>query len=273
VTSVGARLAGIDWDFVFTRVAVVAVAVSVFRAAQFVSTFPRLEASFGVDHAVYELAAERWMAGGTFYLPFQLDAQYEIRWWGEVLYPPVILWLLVPMSFLPGALWWLIPGVLFAAAVLRLRPRPWGLALAAGLSVLPWVQDPILWGNPVMWLTAAVAWGLLVGWPSVLVLAKPTVGLYVLTGLVRPKAFLVGLAVLLAASVPFGWMWLDWATAVRNSGLHPLYSLSQYVILSIPVVLFAASEASTPFRLALAERFRGRLAGLAEPRVARTRSR
>jgi hypothetical protein len=55
---------------------------------------------------------------------------------------------------------------------------------------------------------------------------------------------------LLAA--PFGTMWVDWLTAIRNSDLDPSYAVTQNVLLVLPVVAWLSSPrfqlATTPAR-------------------------
>ena len=187
-----AQLGRVQWDLVFTWAAVATLVIAALRAAHFVSTIPDLSASIGVDYQIYMSASRRWLAGEGFFFPFQLAGPYVIAG-GEVLYPPVVLWLLVPFSFLPALLWWLVPVVVTLLAARAMRPRPWGVLVAAIILVLPIAQEPILWGNPVIWLVPAVAWGLLAGWPAAAVLVKPTLAPFVLAGLTHPRSLLAGL--------------------------------------------------------------------------------
>ncbi|MDQ6796186.1 MAG: hypothetical protein M3067_15485 [Chloroflexota bacterium] len=239
-----AHLGRVHWDLVFTWAAVATLVIAGLRAAHFVSTMPDLSASIGVDYQIYMSAARRWLAGEGFFFPFQLAGPYVIAG-GEVLYPPVVLWLLVPFSFLPAVLWWLVPVALTLLAAREMRPRPWGVLVAAVILVLPIAQEPILWGNPVIWLVPAVAWGLLVGWPAAVVLVKPTLAPFVLAGLAHPRSLLVGLAGLAILCVPFGvQLWLDWLTALGNSGLPATYSIRQAGLLLIPVALYLSGRGS-----------------------------
>ncbi len=61
-----------------------------------------------IDYRLYMDATERWLRGGPFYEPYQLAGPYTISA-GDILYPPVALWLFVPLSFLPACMWWLVP--------------------------------------------------------------------------------------------------------------------------------------------------------------------
>jgi hypothetical protein len=254
-------------DVVFTRVAIAAAVIAVLRAAQFISTIPDLSASIGVDYQIYMSAATRWLHGETYFFAFQLAGPYHIIG-GEVLYPPVILWLLVPFTFLPAVLWWFVPVVLTLAAVRRMRSKPLGWAVAAFIMVLPIAQEPILWGNPVMWLVPAVAWGLFLGWPAAAVVVKPTLLPFLLAGLVRPRALVLGLIAMALLSLPFGiQVSLDWIMAIQNSDLPLTYSIRQFGLLLVPVVLYLSGEASVETRARLTSWLRMR--GVALGMVAR----
>ena len=61
-----------------------------------------LDQPFGKDVALYRDAASRWLAGGPFYEPRQLAGPYEVAH-GDILYPPVGLWLFVPAADPAGA--------------------------------------------------------------------------------------------------------------------------------------------------------------------------
>ena len=67
-----------------------------------------LEQPFGVDFVLYRDAAARWLAGGPYFEPYQLTGPYPITA-GDVLYPPVALWLFVPFTILPAVPWWVVP--------------------------------------------------------------------------------------------------------------------------------------------------------------------
>mgnify|MGYP006173125319 CR=1 FL=1 len=61
----------------------------------------KLVQPFGVDFVLYRDVAARWLDGGPYFEPYQLVGPYEIRA-GDVLYPPVGLWLFVPFAVLPA---------------------------------------------------------------------------------------------------------------------------------------------------------------------------
>ena len=91
------------------RVALLLSAAMFAIPAVLVLLVPRpLEQPFGVDFLLYRDAAARWLAGGPYFEPYQLAGPYPITA-GDVLYPPVALWLFVPFTVLPAVLWWAIP--------------------------------------------------------------------------------------------------------------------------------------------------------------------
>jgi hypothetical protein len=194
-----------------------------------------LEQPFGVDASLYRDAAERWLSGGPFYEPRQLAGTYEVAH-GDILYPPVGLWLFVPFTVVPLVLWWVIPGVVTAVAVWRLAPRPAAWPLIA--LCLAWPTTPLkIWtGNPVIWCIAAMALATVWRGAAPFALLKPSLAPFALFG-VRDRAWWIGLAVFVALSVPFGAMWLDWVTSVMNSrGAGLLYSALEAPMLALPLV-------------------------------------
>src|SRR6185437_5590457 len=106
--------------------------------------------AFGLDRRIYLVATERWLAGASFYEPYQLTGPYPIDRF-EILYPPVLLVVLVPFTVLPASLWWGIPLGLTAWALLRLRPRPIAWPLLAVCVIWPTTITHVLTGNPVIW--------------------------------------------------------------------------------------------------------------------------
>jgi hypothetical protein len=236
----------IDWRRAMRIVAIAAFVVAIARGIAYYTTIPAPERSIGIDYQLYVDAARRWLESGIFYLPFQTAGPYNVIGIGEVLYPPVILWLLVPFTILPAILWWAIPLGLTAVAIARMRPAAWSLALAGAICTTHAVQAPIFWGTPVIWLAPAVAWGFLLGWPAVFVLIKPTLAPFALSGLTRPRAFLVGLALFVALAVPFLPMWFDWLAAIRNSDLGIFYAFTQNLLLVVPVVTWLGRDGRAP---------------------------
>lgn len=208
-----------------------------------------LEQPFGVDFALYREVASRWLAGGPYFEPYQLAGPYEIRA-GDVLYPPIGLWLFVPFAVLPAAaawfLWWAIPIGVTAWAVVRHRPQPEFWPLIA--LCIAWPTTPLKsWtGNPVIWCVAALALGTVYRWPSVFVLLKPSLAPFALFGANR-RSWWIALAVLVAMSIPFWGLWADWVASLSNSrGGGLLYSTLEVPMLLIPFVAWLGRRRAEP---------------------------
>ena len=150
----------------------------VLAAVLFVLAIPDpLEQPFGVDVALYREAAARWFAGGAFYESHQLAGPYEVAH-GDILYPPVGLWLFVPIALLPVVpalvLWWGVPAAVTVWAIRRLGPRPAAWPLIA--LCLAWPTTPLkVWtGNPVIWSVAAMAIAMTTPAPARIASASPS---------------------------------------------------------------------------------------------------
>jgi hypothetical protein len=222
------------------RIALVLAAAVFLLPVLFVLVIPHpLEQPFGVDIALYREAAARWFAGGPFYEPRQLAGPYEVAH-GDILYPPVGLWLFVPIALLPTIpallLWWGIPAAVTIWTIARLRPRPAVWPLIA--LCLAWPTTPLkTWtGNPVIWSVAAIALATVWRGASPFSLLKPSLFPFALFG-VRQRAWWIGLAIFLVMCLPFGPMWADWVTTVVNSrGGGLLYSILEAPMLALPLV-------------------------------------
>jgi hypothetical protein len=202
-----------------------------------------LEQPLGVDFDLYRDATNRWLGGGPFFEPYQLAGPYEIRA-GDILYPPVALWLFAPFAAPTGGLgslaavaWWAIPLGITAGVVWNLRPQPWTWPLIALCVANPTTLLKIWTGNPVIWSMAAMA--LAVGVSRLFgpfVLLKPSLAPFALFG-VRRRSWWIGLAVLVVLSLPFGGLWADWVASVLNSrGGGLLYSTLEVPMLLLPLV-------------------------------------
>jgi len=224
-----------------TRRIALALSAAVFLVpVAFVALIPNpLEQPLGVDFALYRDVAARWLAGGPYFEPYQLAGPYEIRA-GDVLYPPVALWLFVPFAVLPlaiaGAAWWAIPLGATAWAIRRNAPRPETWPFLALCVAWPTTLLKAWTGNPVIWAMAAVALGTIFYWPAVFALIKPSLAPFALFGANR-RSWWLALAVFVALSLPFGRLWLDWLTSVANSrGGGILYSVLEAPMLLLPVI-------------------------------------
>jgi hypothetical protein len=217
------------------------LALTVALTAYRMLTFP--PGVIGIDLDTYMDAARSWLRGDAFYLSRQLNGPYQIES-GDVLYPPVTLWLFVPFVYLPAVLWWLIPIGLTVSVLASWRPHPAGLLVAALLLAVPYSRETIWWGNPIMWSVAAVAWGFELGWPGPFALLKPSLFPFALAGINR-RGWWAGLVVLIAIAIPFGAMWLDWVRVVIDSGGGPAYSRAYIPIMLIPVVVWVSRARGT----------------------------
>jgi hypothetical protein len=238
------------------RVAVALSAAVFIVPLAFVPAIPDpLEQPFGVDYTLYRDVADRWLAGGPYFEPYQLAGPYEIQA-GDVLYPPVALWLFVPFALLPAQvawiIWWGVPIGSVAFALWRLRPAPESWPLIALCIAWPTTLLKTWTGNPVIWCVGALALGTLWAWPSVFVVLKASLAPFALFGAWR-RSWWVAAGVLVLGSVPFGSLWADWLASLRNSqGGGVLYSSLEVPMLLIPLIAWAArtSQAGVewPFR-------------------------
>jgi hypothetical protein len=226
------------WIDTFDRrpVALVASAAMLLLPVLFVLAIPDpLEQDFGIDFALYRDVAARWLAGGPFYEPRQLAGPYEVAH-GDVLYPPVGLWLFVPFTVLPMVLWWAVPAAVTTWGIWRVRPRPAVWPLMA--LCLAWPTTPLkIWtGNPVIWCMAAMSVAIVYRWASPFALLKPSLFPFALFG-IRDRSWWVGLALFVGLCLPFGALWADWIASVLNSrGGGPLYSALEAPMLLLPLV-------------------------------------
>ncbi|HUQ77546.1 MAG TPA: hypothetical protein VM427_01570 [Patescibacteria group bacterium] len=234
------------WPTISRRVAAVLSAAAFAVPVVFVLVVAHpLEQPIGVDFGLYRNVTARWLAGGPFFEPYQVAGPYVIRA-GDVLYPPVALWLFVPfavagasspVSALAAIAFWAIPLGLTAAAVLALRPQPIVWPLIALCLANPTTLLKIWTGNPVMWSMAAMALAVVGSsrFAAPFVLLKPSVAPFALFG-IRRRSWWLGGASFLALCVPFGSLWGDWLASVLNSrGGGLLYSALEIPMLLLPV--------------------------------------
>jgi hypothetical protein len=228
------------------RRAAIGLSIAVFVVPiAFVLVVPHpLEQPLGVDFQLYRDVTSRWLTGGPFFEAYQVAGPYDIRA-GDVLYPPVALWLFVPFALPTGALdtivavaWWALPLGITAAVVWRLRPRPAVWPLIALCIANPTTLLKVWTGNPVIWAMAAMAVACLGGrwrFAAPFVLLKPSLAPFALFGINR-RSWWSGLIALVLLSLPFGSLWADWAASVLNSrGGGLLYSALEIPMLALPL--------------------------------------
>ena len=196
---------------------------------------------FGVDFRIVESAADRWLHGGGFYLPYQLAGTYvhgeHLGTDSPILYPPTLLLLLFPFTVLPAALWWFVPMTVTAWVVSSHRPRPLVWPVLMYLLVFPMSLWEIATGNPLMWFTMALALGTRFGWPAALVILKPTLAPFARVGVHR-RTWWMAMGVVAALSLLFLPMWPDYLRVATNmeSGRGVLFSLNQFPMMMIPLI-------------------------------------
>jgi hypothetical protein len=198
----------------------------------------------GMDYGIYMDRTHDWLAGDGFYRGRQLTGlPYEILN-GDSFYPPTMLYLLVPFALgLPALLWWLIPVAIIGAALLSLRPPMWTWPIMAFTLFLPRTAAVFVLGNPSMWMIAAMFAGVAWGWPSALLLLKPTLAPFSLLG-IRRRAWWITVGVLALLSLPFGAMWLDYATALMTAqnarGLE--YTMGEWPLMIAPMAAWVGQQ-------------------------------
>jgi hypothetical protein len=212
----------------------VLLALGTLWAFQLWSIISSHQGGVGVDFHRYLELTGRWLSSGQFYLDHQL-AGPTILSDGDPLYPPIVLYLLVPFRLLPEVLWWVIPLSVLAYVLVRLRPRAWTWPLLAAVVVWPRTPALIFYGNPGMWIDAAVAAGVLYAWPFALVLVKPSLLPLALLG-IRKRSWWIAVGLLALAAIPFGTLWLDYLTVLRNSALPVTYSVLDLPLACAPVI-------------------------------------
>ena len=189
----------------------------------------------GIDRDIYFSATQTWLGDGQWYLARQIEGPYGILY-GDVLYPPVLLYLLVPFRALPSSLWWVVPLGTTLLALWRIRPPTW--ALPGLLLCLAWPMsvEQLIKGNPVIWVLAAEAVAIACGWPTTLVILKPSLLPFALIGIHR-RVWWMLLAAIALASVPLWQLTLEYPAVVLDSrGGGLLYSVRDVPLLLMPVL-------------------------------------
>lgn len=191
-----------------------------------------IHVTWGMDFRAYLEHAERWLAGGGFYLPEQLAGPYVVEDITGAVYAPVLLYLLVPFVWgLSWVVWWAVPLGIVAAAVVARRPSPWQWVVLAAILVYPRTWTVIVLGNPAMWAFAFLAAGMVWRWPAAFVPLKLTLAPFAIVG-IGSRSFWKAAGVGLLLCLPFGYMWVEWVQAVVNAessrGLE--YTLGEWPI-------------------------------------------
>ena len=211
----------------------VILAVAGYELAIVVPRAVSLGAPLGVDFHQYLEHARRFVETGAFYLDRQLRGPYVIGP-GDPLYPPAILYLLVPFLVIPQVLWWLVPLGLIGTLVTTSKPKPWAWPLLALILADPRTMEIIIYGNPAMWISAAVAGALLWSWPGALVLLKPSLAPFALIG-VRSRGWWLTLAMGVVLSIPLAGLYVQFARVLLDSNGSWSYSLPDVPFVALPL--------------------------------------
>ena len=203
----------------------------------------------GIDYRLMVAWAERFLETGQPYLPYQLAGPYVV---GEhvgadspIMYPPTLLYLMVPFTVLPAILWWAIPLGVTGWAIWKLKPRPMVWPFLALLVAFPQTLWFVATGNPLMWFVAAASLGAYRGGWGVMVLLKPTLAPFALLGIWRRSWWLTGALVALL-SLPLLGLWVDYLDVARNTAGNVAsgYNLNQWPAMMLPVIAWLGSAQS-----------------------------
>lgn len=188
----------------------------------------------GVDFNHYLDGTRRWLATGSPYLPSEVAGPFQYQP-ESFLHPPIALLLFAAFLALPAVLWWVIPLAVIGWVIGSLRPAPWTWPVMAALAVLPHEIPVYVVGNTDLWACAIVALGLRFGWPAVLMVIKPSLFPLGLIGASR-RSWWIAAALIILVAIPFGSLWLDWASVAMHAPSGILYSIYSLPSVCLPTV-------------------------------------
>jgi hypothetical protein len=233
-----------------------------------IASWDAMTLHYGRDLSWYLDAVRRWLGGDGWFQARQLTGPYVISS-ADVLYPPTLVWLLLPWLVLPAWTFIAIPIGITAWAVYRLRPPEQAWPLLAACLIWPATNVKIASANPGLWIMAAVALGTVFRWPAAFALLKPTVAVFGLigsnrAGWWRTVGFLGLLSLPMTSDVlRYPQVLLD----ARGGGFY--YSIWDLPMLLLPALAWASAgcvpQGATPIvarglARAIADLFRGRRA-------------
>ncbi len=92
-----------------------------------------------------------------------------------------------------------------------------------------------------MWIVAAIALGTVWRWAFAFVILKPTFIVLALLGL-RHRSWWIAIGLIVAVSLVFGRLWLDWIAVATNSGVSLAYNLPTVPLIVAPLIPWLASN-------------------------------
>jgi hypothetical protein len=195
----------------------------------------------GLDWLGYRAGFERWLATGSPYAPFELAGPFTPEHL-DFIHPPNFLLLAGPFSLLPHPLDYILwVGIPIAIFVWLLHRIPWwAYPVVAFLSMTNSLQYPILNGNSSLWMTAVFSLSLRYGWPAGLLAMKPSLLPLAFAGLRRPVPTFLLAAVPVALTLP---LFPAYVTVLHNANLPLTYSVSNYSLIALALVPWAAEHA------------------------------
>jgi hypothetical protein len=196
--------------------------------------------TLGMDYRFYRDVGARWLADGTFYLPYQLAGPYGFTNMVDVLYPPHALLLFVPAAVLPAMLWWIAPIAILLYGIRAVRPPRWSWLVMLVLLAWPRAIGAYLFGNTDIWVASAIIGGAVWAWPAALLVLKPTALPFVLVAARRPS-FWLGCFGMAAVALAMREEMLQYVTAIRNIRIDPGYSLGSIPLYLVPTTAIGAA--------------------------------
>lgn len=203
--------------FALVTMTLVLLAIAALEGWYLFSNITTPDVTLGLDYRIYMERTHSWLAGDGFYQAHQLAGPYTVTEHPRpAFYPPVLLYLTVPFTVLPAVLWWAIPLSIIGYCLWRLRPPMWTWPILALVLVYPRTWMVLAYGNPSLWVYAALMAGLVWTFPAPWVMLKPTFAPFALLG-IRRRRWWLGAGIGLLLAIPFGAMWLDYLTILRNA--------------------------------------------------------
>jgi hypothetical protein len=218
----------------------VTVVFTVLLVSDLIQLLPHLDpAKIAIDYNLYIGATQRFLDGGAYYLPGQLQGPYPADP-GVILYPPTFILVMAPFLVLPPWTYWITPLAAVLYAAWRHRPGIIAWPYIAICCWFPGTTVNIVAGNPSILFCGALALGTIWYWPAVMGFLKPSLLPFAFFG-VWKRAWWVGLGVLVLVSLPFGWLWRDYLQVVLDAR-HPLgllYNVGQIPLMLLPIAIWA----------------------------------